>query len=538
MKKLLAFLFTGILVTIIGLMLSVNTTMSNASGPSGGHTGSPGDAGLTCNTTGCHTGSAITPATGWITSNIPSSGYIAGQVYTITATATYSGRVRFGFQISPQSVNGTYLGTLVNTDVTKMQIVSTKYIEHKAAGTIGTSGYHTWTFNWIAPVAGTGSVTFYGAFNCSNNNNSSSGDLIFTSNLAVIECNVVASIASSNGTTICASDSTTLNATGGTGFIWNTGATSAAIKVAAGSYSVTVTNGTGCSATSAINISTQTCPTPTGTTVTNIINTKATINWLAASCGVGYTVQYRKLGVTTWSTVTVVNPAVAVTLTGLTALTTYEFQVRTNCNASATVTSGYSAIGTFTTLCTCGKPTAITVSGITSTTATVNWTGNACAVKYRIQYRLSTATAWTTKTVTAPTATKLLTGLIANSTYQYKLRSDCNSTGSFNSGFTAIGTFNTSARMEASVVTVDRFSLFVFPNPTEGKFLLTANSQTEETAILKITNILGQQLLKQELPVVEGENNFDFNLSGVTPGIYLIEFESSEGTITKKLLLK
>jgi hypothetical protein len=54
---------------------------------------------------------------------------------------------------------------------------------------VGTSGTDekTWTFNWTAPAAGSGSVTFYGAFNISNADTSTSGDVIMLSTTTVKE---------------------------------------------------------------------------------------------------------------------------------------------------------------------------------------------------------------------------------------------------------------------------------------------------------------------------------------------------------------
>lgn len=124
-------------------------------GAPAGVTGSPGDG---SNCTSCHGGTATTTA-GKITSNIPASGYIAGQTYQITATNPLTGSGKMGFEVSPQNAAGTQLGTLVAGSGSKL-VDGTKYITHSNANTTT----NTWTFNWIAPAAGTGAVTFYGAF--------------------------------------------------------------------------------------------------------------------------------------------------------------------------------------------------------------------------------------------------------------------------------------------------------------------------------------------------------------------------------------
>ncbi|OFY17098.1 MAG: hypothetical protein A2X11_01880 [Bacteroidetes bacterium GWE2_42_24] len=125
-------------------------------GAPAGYTGSPGDGN---NCTSCHGGTATT-SPGWITSDIPGSGYIPGVTYQITATNSLAGNgKKYGFEVSPQNTSGTLLGTL--TAGTGTQLVGNgKYVTHSLATLVTNS----WTFSWTAPVAGTGNVTFYGAF--------------------------------------------------------------------------------------------------------------------------------------------------------------------------------------------------------------------------------------------------------------------------------------------------------------------------------------------------------------------------------------
>lgn len=178
---------TAIILTIaLYPFLNNDLAHSNSSAAPAGHTGSPGDN-RNCSTSGCHTGSAAVTQEGLITSNIPASGYVPGETYSISATASGVGISRFGFQISPQFLNGQLAGSLIATNATETQLNgSNKYITHRFAGTSG-AGSKSWNFNWIAPTSGSGNLTFYGAFNVSNNNGGSSGDLIVLSTLAVTE---------------------------------------------------------------------------------------------------------------------------------------------------------------------------------------------------------------------------------------------------------------------------------------------------------------------------------------------------------------
>ena len=168
-------------------VLAVNSspsTSANGTGAPTARTGSPGDG---ANCTACHTGSAASTVAGVITSDIPASGYVPGATYTITATIASTGINKFGFQISAQTPTGVKRGTMVITDASRTQLITSgKYITHKAAGTAGV-GSNTWSFSWIAPVAGTGSFTFYGAFVLANGNNANSGDQVRLATLPVTE---------------------------------------------------------------------------------------------------------------------------------------------------------------------------------------------------------------------------------------------------------------------------------------------------------------------------------------------------------------
>lgn len=185
MKKVLIAV-TAVVAGFVVFSASIKQGHTNQAAAPAGNTGSPGDNNQTCARSGCHNGSA-TPTANLITSNIPETGYVPGATYTITATIAQDGKVKFGFQVSPQNDAGTKLGTLIVTNSTATTLIGAgKYITHKTAGT-GGQGSRTWTFDWTAPASGSGPVTFYGSFNVTNNNGSDSGDQIFTSSLTVQE---------------------------------------------------------------------------------------------------------------------------------------------------------------------------------------------------------------------------------------------------------------------------------------------------------------------------------------------------------------
>jgi hypothetical protein len=183
MKYIYTLLSMAILSFVI-ISINPQTGHSNSTGAPSGNTGSPSDD-FTCAQVGCHQGTP-TPKADLITTDIPASGYVPGTDYTITAQVSEAGIQRFGFQVSPQVQNGNTGGALAAIDG-NTQVLANRYITHTFTGTSGSST-KSWTFKWTAPAAGTGPVTFYGAFVAANNNGQSDADdKVFTSNLSISE---------------------------------------------------------------------------------------------------------------------------------------------------------------------------------------------------------------------------------------------------------------------------------------------------------------------------------------------------------------
>ena len=170
----------AIIITVLFITGIANLKLfSHSAGAPAGKTGSPSDA-KTC--MACHNATLKTQD-GMITSNAAGNSYEPGKTYTITASAKGTAGVkRIGFEISPQNASGALMGTLIltNTDETKL-IGKGKYITHTSKGSTA-AGSKKWSFNWKAPQAGSGNVTFYGAFMVSE-----TSQLVFTSTLTLKE---------------------------------------------------------------------------------------------------------------------------------------------------------------------------------------------------------------------------------------------------------------------------------------------------------------------------------------------------------------
>lgn len=89
---------------------------------------------------------------------------------------------------------------------------------------------------------------------------------------------------------------------------------------------------------------------------------------------------------------------------------------------------------------TCNVPSGLSTTGITTTTATLNWGAVSGAVSYNVQYRVVGAGSWTSTTST--TTSKSLSGLVSATNYEWQVQTVC-SAGS--SAFSGSSTFTTSS---------------------------------------------------------------------------------------------
>ncbi|MCU0324271.1 MAG: M12 family metallo-peptidase, partial [Spirosomaceae bacterium] len=81
-------------------------------------------------------------------------------------------------------------------------------------------------------------------------------------------------------------------------------------------------------------------------------------------------------------------------------------------------------------------PTGLSSSNVASTSATVSWLAASGAVNYVVEYQRSGTTTWTATSALTNTSTNL-TGLLAGTTYNWRVKTDC-SAPSVSSSFTTV----------------------------------------------------------------------------------------------------
>lgn len=83
---------------------------------------------------------------------------------------------------------------------------------------------------------------------------------------------------------------------------------------------------------------------------------------------------------------------------------------------------------------------------------------------------------------------------------------------------------------------LEELAVAVFPNPTDGKVILTIADPEMKEAQLNILSVDGVQLFSRRVDDLHG--NYELDLSAYSAGVYMIQIKTEIGTATKKVVLR
>jgi hypothetical protein len=266
--------------TLLALIVSVALWLANSSDPPDARTGAPGEGQCEdCHSlgTGMQDGSIV--LTGFPSTIEPNTAY----VLTITNSNPNGVAVRAGFQMTILNGMNAQAGTM-SAPSSSSHLHSQggrQYWEHFPSVLYPVSNVVTWTVTWTAPSGPANTtITYYAKGNVANGNGQNSGDLIVEEvNQGMLNgggASLAVSITNSQNV-LCfgaATGSATATATGGAmpyTYNWSNGGSGATISnLAAGTYTVTVTDNTATTATASVVITQPTNLVLTTPTITNV----------------------------------------------------------------------------------------------------------------------------------------------------------------------------------------------------------------------------------------------------------------------------
>lgn len=166
-------------VLLLLFVVSTGSAFAFSFDPPDEKTGAPNET--TC--MDCHVGNDLNASGGSLMLTIPET-YVPNEVYTIAVNLSRSGQSRWGFEMTALDADGARAGSFAADAANNTQVSETnskQYIQHTAIGTAqGTEDAHSWEFQWTAPDADIGPITFYAAGNAANGDFSPAGDYIYT----------------------------------------------------------------------------------------------------------------------------------------------------------------------------------------------------------------------------------------------------------------------------------------------------------------------------------------------------------------------
>jgi len=308
-----------------------------------------------------------------------------------------------------------------------------------------------------------------------------------------------------------------------------------------------------------------TCGSPSALASSSVTASGATVSWAAASGAVSYSVQYKTSAATSWTTLSTTSTSLS--LTGLSASTTYNWQVSAVCSSTS---SAYVAGANFTTSASGGggtctdtyesnnsKNTAKTMAVNTNLTALISsstdkdwykFTTTSAATRVKINltnlpadydvklYKSNSQVGISQNDATADE--QIIYNSTSTGTYYVYVYGygGANSTSCYT--FRA-STSNTNFAKDMGLETVGNeiSEISLFPNPSNDKVNVNFVSTAENNVTIRIFDITGRQVAQQTHSATEGINNLGVDVSNLQTGYYLVQVDNGSMRQQNRLVI-
>jgi len=310
----------------------------------------------------------------------------------------------------------------------------------------------------------------------------------------------VTATASASSLTICTGDNVTITATGGTGYVWSTGPTTASFTdtpAATTTYNVTVTDGSGCSDNASVTVTVNSIPTTTVTADTSI-------------CA-GETVMLTANGGTTyfWNTTETTQSILA----SPASTSTY-----------SVIASNGSCVGSAANVVVTVLPSPTMVATASATTVYLSTGAN---VNFSNSGSPATSYSWDFGDGGSSTSTSPSHAYSATGVYTVIL------TGTLGS-CTDTDTIIITVLLDVAIHdVVDGISMTMFPNPTEGLFNINMINTNNVAVEVQVVDAIGKIIDSKQLNGYDIRTSFD--LTSRPAGIYFVRILTDGGILTKRI---
>ncbi|MCC5916970.1 MAG: T9SS type A sorting domain-containing protein [Cryomorphaceae bacterium] len=265
------------------------------------------------------------------------------------------------------------------------------------------------------------------------------------------------------------------------------------------------------------NISLGGCGTPENITTSNIGCDEVEIAWDSDSASIESHIEYGPSGFTPGTGTTINATSNPFTITGLSPSTDYDLYIHDSCTAGVSMRSDTAKFSTL------PLPTATfmdSIGAITPVDAQVYFTAAASANGNSFH--------WDFGDGNNDSGMVVMHTYAKDSTYTVTLivENDC-------------GTDTITGTVSIMGISVDKWtmnSIQLFPNPSKGEVFFNGLKPEHGKHKFVVSDASGKSVHIEVKDVID--RNFSMDLSGLPNGVYFIEINTDEGTVTKTMLIK
>lgn len=336
----------------------------------------------------------------------------------------------------------------------------------------------------------------------------------------------------------CTGGSVTLSAPANASYLWSTGATTQTISVnASGSYSCSVTQNGTAQTSNVLNVQVNGLPS-SSFTVGNAQSSGVPLT-STSSAGSGSISTYRwyrdgaSISGATSSTYNAIQDG------------SYSLVVTNSNGCSENSSAQYVTIPV--TSCILSTPSGLASACISPTSQLATWSSMPQTDSVIVRYKKEgTNTYYYLRMPNTGQTSVLLTNLVSNSRYSFRIKTMCGTTASsysakvyFTTGRPSSTSNNTSSRVVYQEVDTqsDDDELLAYPVPANEFIQFYFFADFVQNGEISIMDISGRIVLKQNASVVEGDNSINIHTEDLLPGIYFATVRADGIAMTKRILI-
>jgi len=184
----------------------------------------------------------------------------------------------------------------------------------------------------------------------------------------------------------------------------------------------------------------------------------------------------------------------------------------------------------------CALPTNLNTGHISGNSAIASWNISTCAIYYTVRISVHGLNSWTQYIATGSSYT--FAGLSLGTAYDWQIETDCNTSGTVNSGWSATQTFTTHAHRMEEEVNATGVTFNVYPNPANGLVTIAFSSMEEVSYNVKLIDMMGRVVKSEIGNAGLGENTFVMNLDGLAKGVYTVILQKGDNISKAKLVVE